>query len=418
MPKLNIYPNSKKLTSIDYLSSSQECNYIEYLTSLDTSYSLREKHLITEINLIEKLFLQHDNNNSEIDFKKTFFLKNKYLYLYGEGAMYYLHARSSMYEDKKKLDELEVDNLINFLNEIYKDKFEEVSLISLGSANAAKEINAIYGYLKPISSKKTFQLIPIDVSAPLIQLAVLEFHEIFNKTNHDVSIRPIIGDIWNIADSDEEFLFKKINNNVPKIFTLLGSTIGNYREKELLIKILKMMDEKDYLILGFNLNPHSNPKESKKIVFNQYNKIGNIQFMLNPLNYIPKYRGYASSFDKYFKLDMESSIIQATVKQENEYKLLTDINGSTCYAPKLTIPIGDNKTITISLAQSTKYDYDSFSKFIDNVYLEESNHAGSINHYFEIQSEFTKVGIHDCYMTLKKISKTISQAVLTDGTQS
>lgn len=432
MEKHSLYENAKKKTFIEFLSSSQESNFIEYLVLLDSIKDVpikdenhkREDHeVITEAHLVNKLFI-HDNmkdiknesmQNENQNLDEIFFLKNKYLYLYGEGAMFYLQASQTMKSDKLTLNELEERSLKDFLVKFYN---EEVSilqhkvlvLVSLASANAKKEINVLKELVTDIPIKK-IKLIPIDVSAPLIQLSVLNFNNIFCE-NDNVSIHPIIGDLWNLTDSSEEFEFNKCEN-VPKVFTLFGSTIGNYKEDELLSQIIQIMDVDDYLIIGFDLLPNDDPKISKNEIYELYNSLGNIQFMLNPLSYIPKYRGYLTSFDKYFKLKKDLSVIEKS-KDGRKYNLITKIPYSICYAPQLDIPIG-NKTMSISLAQSTKYHLESILEWIkDFKYPEKADDYFSFvfNEKEDVKNENKK-----CVLILKKIFTKTSETALNDGTE-
>ena len=142
------------VASIRFLTQSQECNYVEYLAylGLDDPESCIHKRLFNEDDIIGKLF---------IDINGPLFLKNKYLYLFGEGASNYLFARQSMTYEKKELDILEMSVLDETLIENYSTS-DHIILVAVGSANAIKEINALKT-LKNIRPNQRFKLIPIDV---------------------------------------------------------------------------------------------------------------------------------------------------------------------------------------------------------------------------------------------------------------
>lgn len=432
MTRHSLYPNAKKATSIDFLSSSQECDYIEYLSYLDADCSMEHmKDLIKKFeemkinepqdeikNMIDvkineinndggKIFEKHIINKLFIDGKKNnkdnsiFFLKNKYLYLYGEGAVYYLQAYNSMHNDKQDLEDLEMKILREFLDSHTK-KYELKSLVSLCSANAKKEIKALNDFVLNNSYEGVLKFVPIDVSTPLIQLAILNFNHLFYK-NHTVTIHPILGDVWNVAENLQYLDILKDSN--PVIFTLFGSTIGNYKESELLNQVIKIMKENDILIMGFDILNETKPTVvNEKNIYDLYNSVGNIQFMLNPLYYIPKYRGYVSSFDKYFKLDKINSVKTSTEKTKEEFNLLTEIDSSICYAPKLEIPSEKNPKMKISLAQSTKYHYKNFETWIKNFkYIpdKECHVHNSIEHMnFELIGK--EIDGEKCVWVLKK----------------
>ncbi|HZW40303.1 MAG TPA: L-histidine N(alpha)-methyltransferase [Ignavibacteriaceae bacterium] len=367
--------------------------------------------MFKDTDILQKLFVNvthkgvvKNKSVDNLDINSTIFLKNKYLYLYGEGASYYLQARQSMAESKKELDDLEEEVLIKFLS----DKLNNLRLVSLGSANATKETNAL---LKLDSDKcLPFTFIPVDVSASLIQLAVLYFYQSFNGKTY-AKIKPIIGDIWDLQNHKIELFPDESNNNsaiekVFTVFTLLGSTISNYKESELFSTIIKLMNTDDFLVLGCDIIFDKNRIDQENDIYEKYSTLGNIQFMLNPLNYIPKFRGYIERFDKYFRLDKKSSIV--TSYQRERYNQLTDVASSICYAPLLELPkeIIEEEIqadrVKMSVAQSTKYSYISLIRFFEE-FKDESN---GITHKFEIDNEYTKNRPTAACIVLKKIIET------------
>lgn len=389
-----LYPLANRIVDIRYLSSSQECAFIEYLALLDEENPQRNHQLITETNIIRKLFIQHTGQGNSIDYNQPLFLKNKYLYLLGEGSLYYLQARNSMQREKNKLDDLEIKALIKILSSDFKDK-DNVTVVSLGSANAEKEISALTRFTADYNYQGTIDFIPVDVSVPLIQLAVLRFNQAFIK-HKNIKITPLVADFWDIAKEGGSVFSP---SDTPKVFTLLGSTIGNYKEEELLKQIISFMDYNDFLLVGFDLlpDPHNDIETSRTLIYDQYNTIGNMQFMLNPLSHIPKYRGYASSFDKYFKIDKMNAVISASNRQE--YDFLTDIEGSLIYAPRLEIPSGTDK-MRISMAQSTKYRLDCFQKWIEDFAFKQGTGNEEITMLFKIINQ--REAERKCVMLLRK----------------
>lgn len=387
------------VATMRFLTESQECDFVEFLAYLGLNLSEDTFHNrgFTEDDILGKLFINLDD---------TLFLKNKYLYLYGEGASNYLFARQSMVGKKNELDELELKILIKVLTSEFTE-IDIVNLIALGSANAVKEIDALKK-LKSNRKRQTCKLIPVDVSATLIQLAVLYFHKAFKEleNSEEITIEPIIGDIYDAKNKKDE-LFKLITGK--KVFTLLGSTIGNYRETDLLKNIIGLMNEDDILILGFDIISGDERKleEDKKFIYSQYNTIGNILFQLSPLAYIPKYKGYIERFDRYFKLEINDSVIAAS-DDDVRYKRLTDVSGGICYAPKLELP--ERAGVEMTLAQSTKYNYSKFKDFINTFESIDKNNNNIQT--FAINEDYSDdVGRAAC-LVLKKVVKINEEAIV------
>ncbi len=387
------------IAEIRFLTESQECDFIEFFAYLDMPEISFHGRKFKEEDILQKLFVNIDSNGNikrrtDIDIKSPLFLKNKYLYLYGEGAAYYLQARQDMSKEKNALDSLERKVLQKFLG----DKMENLKVVSLGSANAVKEIDVLHNlYTNSGSSRSSFIFVPIDVSLNLIQLAILYFYKKFQKGRKG-DIKPIIGDIWDVTKQKDAFFPSDINGIT--VFTLLGSTLGNYREKEFLLKILALMREHDIFIFGVDILANT-PDNESAYIYEQYNTLGNVQFMLNPLSYIPKFKGYIEKFDKYFRLDKPSSIVFPT---HERYVQLTDVDKSVCYAPLLELPIeiGGGDRAKMSVAQSTKYNYNELVDFISKI--EDKDSEGNTIK-FEIDENNSERNYRAACIVLKKIVK-------------
>lgn len=405
--KKKLYPNSKGIIGINYLTSSQESTFIEYVAS----YEYGNKHTITnsdilENDILDKLFFQENQYGSSVSKSGRLFLKNKYLYMLGEGAKKYLIARESMRHDKSKLDELE-KTIIKKVLDLFSNPSSEICLVSLGAANAEKEISELYNFWINYGKKHNITFIPIDVSVSLIQLAVLNFNNKFGN-NSKVNIKSLIGDFWNIVE--EKHL---VSNCTPSIFTLLGSTMGNYKETALLDAIIQMMNNGDYLILGFDLNPSTSMATSAEIIYDQYNSDNNSEFLLSPLSHISMYKPYTNPSDtRYLSISKQETIVQPN--KPEEYILLTDLEECTCYSRKLTIPETKNsEKLVINLAHSTKYNRDNFIEWIKTSYKYPSDKDKPITKNtlvkdeqimkFEYLKDLSDTVPPKCCVTLRKI---------------
>jgi len=376
--------------NISYITSSRECELIESLSKLDKGGDF------DNINFSEKIL---DKFFNSFEGSETLFLKNKYLYLLTEGAINYLEAYESMQDgDNKKLREFEI-HFLSGIFEYYHKNYKSIDIVSIGSASFVKETKAMHNCKAHI--KRFF---PIDVSPILLQLGVLNFKKTYNK--EDIHLNPILGDLWDISDMIDEkpletnklpFL-QNAKNNLT-IFTFLGSTFGNYHEFSILTKIIRLMKVNDVLIMGFDTFKGSSMVDAKKELEIKYSTIDNVRFLLEPLYHIPKYKGFVEKPQKYVKIkDSTISEYSAT----NDYNLLTSINDSICLAPFLVVPDDNGKVKKITLAQTTKYKYETFETWIENNFKEKLELIKNTNLSKENMPDDKILG--NAVVSLKKLS--------------
>lgn len=351
-----------KFKKIYYLTDSREIEFVKNLADVDLEEISNEECFREKI--IKKMFLHETLGNSTS--KEFYNLKNKYLYLFTEGAIRFLEANTSMGSGKEKLSSLETRVLQDIIGSINDNK---INILSLGAGTSKTEINAIKNQTATIS------YYALDVSLYLLELGIIDFIKRCQGKDN-IKFESILADIWDASkcvDSINELIERE---NVT-IFTLLGTTIGNYPEKEIMEKIISLMRSGDYFILGYDVwkatnSNKENKKKIKNILFNKYNTIGNLQFLIQPFKYIPKYSGYTENLSKYFKISQEKSVLIENVNC-NEYDLLTDIKSSVIYAPYLELPSAKKQKIRI--AQSTKY----YTKDFDNQDNDLTSFINSLN---------------------------------------
>jgi len=382
------YPNAKiDLSEIRFLTSSQECSFLEILAGLDYN----------QIEPIEdKLF-----NKFKIDDKEpippTLFLKNKYLYMFTEGAINYLEALVGMEEAKQPLHDLEVSEIVGIL--LNKAQFGNLSIISLGAGTSDKEIE-IFNELINRGFDHQIHYLPLDVSTYLLQLGLLKFNNEFFKKKEKISINPIIADFWDaaLAVNEDVDIFKTPADR-KRIFLFLGGTFGNYHEKELLDQIIQLMNVDEEVLIGLDIQ--TNPTEiEKKIIFKNYNTLGNLQWLLQPLYHIPWYSGYCSRF-RFLQFSEDDCILD---ESHDDKKFCSAIPDSICYAPSikiksLQIPYDGRDYLTldkIRLATSTKYLKESLIDWIENY---------NFNHQYKFEITMKKFKDTSGLLCLKKIEE-------------
>lgn len=354
-----------KIQNIYYLTDSKEVEFIISLANNDKDNISSKEDF--EKNVLKKLFRHKSLNNASCDY---FYLKNKYLYLFTEGAISFIEANSTMGEGKNKLSNLEADLLKETIASI-NDK--EINIVSFGSGTSETELKAISNI-----KDKTINYYALDVSLYLLEIGIINYVEKC-KNNDTIVYKSIIADIWDAAKPDNiDALNTLINRNVKTIFTFFGGTIGNYPEKEIISQFLKIMNANDVFIVGYDIWKSgkasiSNKEKVKEILFNKYNTIGNLQFLIQPLRYIPIYSGYINHFSKYFSFSKEDSVLIDS-SNENEIENITNVENSIAYAPYLKIPDSESNVKKIRLAQSTKYfttmensQNNPFTKFLESI---------------------------------------------------
>lgn len=345
--------------TIYYLIDSKEIEFIISLANNDIN-SISTKDYFKDY-VLRKLFRHTSLQNANCNY---FYLKNKYLYLFTEGAINFIEANNSM-EGKKDLAEVEIISLRDAISSINDDT---INIVSFGSGTSESELKAISSF-----KDKKINYYALDVSLYLLEIGIINYSK--NLTiNNNITFNSIIADFWDAAKSPNIVALNKIiNREFKTIFTFFGGTIGNYPERELISQFLKIMNEHDYFIIGYDVWTSNRPTNINKLkvkdlLFNKYNTIGNLQFLIQPLKYIPKYSGYINHFSKYFSFSKEDSVL-IDKTNENEFDKITNVKHSIVYAPFLKIPDLDSNEIKIRLAQSTKYFTRNFSDEHNNLTL-------------------------------------------------
>lgn len=152
-----------------------------------------------------------------------------------------------MHMDEYYLPKCELEILNNQTEKIVNSfGYESFDIIGLGSGDGSKTKHFLK---KIVDLGKNVVFYPLDISADVLET---------NKKNITAHIPSI--EIYPIAGDYFETLDNLVHDN-PKIILFLGSTIGNYDNESaevFLKKIYDMMDERDILMVSFDLkkNPH------------------------------------------------------------------------------------------------------------------------------------------------------------------
>lgn len=334
-----------RLSYLRYLTTSQECTYLETIATLDYNSAIKPIH--------EKLFNQYtiedlddDGHIKHSNCSADYYLKNKYLYITTEGALNYIEAYNSMGVQQRIKKEHEIQcvtkHIDKFIAATGGDTNKFTTIVSLGAGTSEKEIEVFKRLFNKNPIKKIYYF-PLDISFHLLQLSSLKLFQ--HYTDPEIlEINPIVADFWDAAEyKNNKSLFHvkgEIKDEINKVFILLGNTFGNYRENDLLDQLIQLMEINDWLIISVNIlkNSHDDNTsiiciDQQKRLYDEYNKLEVVQWLLQPLKYIPWYAGYFQRC-RYLQFDFNSSVMTGG---GSEKEFITVVPNTIFYSPCLKV---------------------------------------------------------------------------------
>ena len=211
-----------------------------------------------------------------------------YKYLGKEATEKYVAKLKSLdytlFEDTLNLlREHMVDILPHLLNNI-----KPLRIVSLGIGNGEKDYLLIRNILNV--TKQRLEYLPIDISRDMLKIGI---NHIKTTLGDDKNKLDIIPSEANFMDIDKFFNDSLITSRrkVEKqnLFLLLGNTLGNFEENQLLEKIANVMNTGDLLLVDNQLKKTNNPLtiEEKQTLIKMYSSAmdeSNLIAMLNHAN--------------------------------------------------------------------------------------------------------------------------------------
>lgn len=262
----------------------------------------------------------------------------KFLYWTLRGASSYLSLSQNPFYT---LNDIAKEFLLAvFSSEFYpiiKEKFGTPScVLDLGVGDGTESNVLLNAIINEEKSSLKLEFFLIDFSYHLLKVAVNNIdslnraNELYWKTIELITINEDIRDIQ---------LFEQIINHCksPRIFALLGGTLGNYFERDLLEPIQLELGDSDCLLLGVELIGGRSDEELRA----SYDSIFNRKFLHEPLSIL----GY----------EFEDSQFTVEVKET-----LSEVPQSKTIASWFNI----DKASRVRLAISTKYKLESLESFI------------------------------------------------------
>ncbi|MCH7903480.1 MAG: L-histidine N(alpha)-methyltransferase [Armatimonadetes bacterium] len=263
-------------------------------------------------------------------------IDHRYLYWGLEGAEAWLKVTNDRRYELARLTYDQVHNALDsLLDDIVDDTLPGMDYVSLGPGDGEKDALMLEGLYRRLGSSRTCTYYPVDFSYHLVRwtLAYLETHMVGGSIGdwytHKVDKRPFLCDFLQLPDSDHGFW----NTGWPKLFALLGSTLGNFAELKLLRAIAHAMSENDWLLIDAELHADRTDDE----LLQQYSDTGKLMtFLSTPFHYLEG------------ATPPDGEKLRATVEDG-----FSDIDGSKSVVVRYEFDSRD-----IVLTKTTKYDAD------------------------------------------------------------
>lgn len=304
-------------------------------------------------------------------------VKNKYLYSSTEGAANYLLANNSKNGTTKRINRAVSEEILKKIKSTKdtleglrsrgKEKIATLNLFFLGPGDGIVEVDLCKKIQSEIANVKV-NVVLIDVSIDLLQLAIKTFHQEDHKEDHIVNnYRFICSDFFDLDMGTIESVkdhIEGVGHTNLDIFLMLGGTFANYLENELLMNIFKFMPSDSLLICDYNIKKtdEHGKLHDRENVFGNYDNFNSWKFVTSTLRLLPRFKGYV---ENYRSPNMVFSI------NEGDEVLITDfsdIKNSSTYAPHIRIPNGDKEktSSTVYCAFSSRYVVDEVNTWIQD----------------------------------------------------
>lgn len=226
----------------------------------------------------------------------------------------------------------------------------DFDLISLGVGDGRKDALLLGELAKRQDNGSYLYYYPMDINITMIERAAQNLSELdeFKNNNNRIKVKPFVGDFFGIDKMDLFYNYRES----PNIFSILGNTLGNNDESELIEILKNTITNGDFLIVEVNTN-----QEEQSIDQLEKNRISR-EHDLSPLSAL----GFPVNID---------DVKYATIKrgESNKYSIvpntLTSIGEYTFdkrKVKKFEKPI--NGKIKLSIVHY--YDFEEFKKVLTN----------------------------------------------------
>jgi Histidine-specific methyltransferase, SAM-dependent/Domain of unknown function (DUF4062) len=294
------------------------------------------------------LYIAYPKHQYKDDIKKKILahksIDTKYLYCTEEGCRQWIDSckqpQYKFYNNSVNNLQQNISKIVDEINKVVVGR--EIDLISLGSGNGIKDKIILTELCGRINENQKIYYYPIDISDSMIIETIRNSMQNNDFLKKKVSIKAIVGDMTDLRPLEYIYEERPLNN----LFSILGNTIGNTNEKEIIDSLSHAMFEGDLVLIEINVDQISLESED-----NFYKDELSMRRHFVPLESL----GVPFEKDKMrYKIitsPSSSSMILNTKTLEVSYKKAS-IDGNIC--------------TDIRLATVHHYDLESFKKAIED----------------------------------------------------
>lgn len=193
------------------------------------------------------------------------FCSTKYLYSTNEGFRRWLEACDLnknkafvYYKNAVDLLEIQAESIIDKALSESSRQSADFDFISLGCGDGRKDKAILEAMCERISEDQKIYYYPIDISTPMIIEAIRNVKgnsddSKDNEFRRKILIKAIVGDFT--ALNSLKFIYEERPNN--NFFSILGNTLGNSSEQEILDSLCNAMFPDDFLLIEINIDQDS-----------------------------------------------------------------------------------------------------------------------------------------------------------------
>lgn len=284
------------------------------------------------------------------------------------------------------------ENVLDLMGQPY-------DLFSLGvgvGQDDAVMLKTLSRHLRSISyhpnTKKALYL-ATDISMHLINHSLSSIKQASEKIFEHIEVVILNVDFQELNKYEVHLAKKECRRN-PRLLCLLGSTLGNYNEKDLLTKIVNIMSEVDYLVLGVDC-PIDEWSENDIVSCYKGLEKG-YDFLLGPVE-----SAVNNPFSSHWSKVQKQNRIPAKISDEhlNAFGLRNQIPYSRDVYHELDL--SELKRGKVGLNKSTKYKFNSLLNWLRNtLFLREE----IVLKPSDVGATISK-GTNYCLIVLRKMSK-------------
>ena len=256
-----------------------------------------------------------------------------------------IRSEYNVHKISKRLIRDRIVDILNIIEKNTDNKANFFDFVNLGAGGGFKDYLILNSLLEKMTAKgvnERMTYVPIEQSICMLEYSIKFISDLFDLYPRKLEVRSVLGDFLDL-ERYAPIIYEK---REPKIYGLLGNTLGNFLEDELLDPISRVMRQNDFLIVGVDLIGERTEKELE----NYYgNDRPTRDFFVRPVyDHLPDHKRDPKALQQL----LNSQLIQK-------------VRHHGCVTKSLTIftyvKFGERE---INNSFSTKYDLDSLKDYL------------------------------------------------------